>query len=472
MIVLPVEKRFDWRNPPFALLALVFLNVAVFLFYQSGDGEREMMALAAYEEQGFFAEEWPRYQEYLAVTGEGDALAAVRADYEDYGPAAVSYRMLLDEDFVDDLERVWDFRLVEVLGADWKRRRTELRELLGSVSSVRFGLTPADMAPVTLVTSLFLHGDLSHLFGNMFFLVLCGFTVEAAIGHGRFLAFYLVSGVLAGAGHAVFDLDSTVPLIGASGAVSGVMAMYLALFRLKRIEFFYWIFVFVGYVRLPALTVLPAWIAKEVWFFVSEPDASVAFMAHAAGFTAGAVLIGLQLVFGREVVDESYIEEDQDRDPEREALADVYDAIAAYRFEAALAKVDAMVAEFGDSARLALLRHQLVRVCAPAEVPAASAALLAHTDVTPAALRAQQQLLASAPEVVASLDDDTLLRLGTQFCRIEDLASAELVVGQLARRELKDPGLVALAGKLANLFTRHKDGARAKRYAAVAEAAS
>ena len=124
----------------------------------------------------------------------------------------------------------------------------------------------------------------------MFFLVICGFAVEAAIGHLRFLLFYLFSGVVAGVSHAAMDLDSSSVLIGASGSVSAVMAMYLGVFRFKKIEFFYWFFIFVGYFRAPALLILPFYIGKELVQFYTEAGSNVAFMAHAGGFVAGLVL--------------------------------------------------------------------------------------------------------------------------------------------------------------------------------------
>lgn len=140
---------------------------------------------------------------------------------------------------------------------------------------------------VTLVTYQFLHGDWDHLLGNLLFLWIFGDNVEDAMGHLRFLAFYLLCGILAGLAHFVAAPDSLVPLIGASGAISGVLGAYLLLHPFSRIT--------VLLVILPLR--LPAWVLLLVWFgfqFVSlgdEAAADIAFVAHIAGFLVGAALV-------------------------------------------------------------------------------------------------------------------------------------------------------------------------------------
>ena len=166
----------------------------------------------------------------------------------------------------------------------------------GTIPSVLFGareLAPDLVmvpAPVTLLTSLFLHGGWMHLIGNMLFLWVFGDNVEDAMGHVRFLAFYLVCGVVAGLAHSVLHADSTAPLIGASGAVSGVLGAYLVLHPKARV------LVLVSYfpVRLPAVVVLGGWIALQL-FNASLGGAAgaggIAWWAHIGGVVAGALLV-------------------------------------------------------------------------------------------------------------------------------------------------------------------------------------
>lgn len=148
-----------------------------------------------------------------------------------------------------------------------------------------------------LLTSMFLHGGFLHLLGNMWFLWVFGDNIEDQMGHGRFLIFYLLSGVLAGLAHAFTNLNSIVPAIGASGAVSGVMGAYLMLFPGSRVDTlitfgFYW-----GHMNLPAYAMILYWFVLQLLsgtLALAGPAAQrggVAWWAHIGGFLAGAVLV-------------------------------------------------------------------------------------------------------------------------------------------------------------------------------------
>jgi membrane associated rhomboid family serine protease len=141
---------------------------------------------------------------------------------------------------------------------------------------------------VTLLGYMFFHGDPVHLLGNMLFLWVFGDNVEDALGHLRFLAFYLVSGVAAGLMHAWIVPTSTVPLIGASGAVAGVIAAYLLLHPHVRV----WVLAFrVIPLRITAALALGAWILTQVTMLLIPEAGPVAWWAHIGGLLAGAVLV-------------------------------------------------------------------------------------------------------------------------------------------------------------------------------------
>jgi len=141
-----------------------------------------------------------------------------------------------------------------------------------------------------LVTHQFIHGGWFHLFGNMLFLWIFGNNVEDRLGRIRFLPFYLLCGILAALGQALTNPDSAIPLIGASGAISGVLGAYFVLFPRARI------LTIVGIVpvRLPAWIVLGAYIALQFLYIggqSQEGEGGVAYWAHVYGFIAGAALI-------------------------------------------------------------------------------------------------------------------------------------------------------------------------------------
>jgi len=153
--------------------------------------------------------------------------------------------------------------------------------------------TPARYS--TYLSSMFLHGGILHVLGNLWFLWLFGDNVEDRLGHRRFLAFYLLCGVLAGAAHVAFYPESEVPTIGASGAVSGVMGAYLFLFPRAKVLTVIPILFYPLFVELSAFVFLGLWFATQLlsgWLDLRETEGAtgIAFLAHVGGFAAGALL--------------------------------------------------------------------------------------------------------------------------------------------------------------------------------------
>ena len=152
----------------------------------------------------------------------------------------------------------------------WLEQRGDIQtQLMDRLSANQLGLGPAEFSLYTLITYQFLHGGWGHIIGNLVFLFLLGFTVEKALGAGRFLLAYLLCGALSGVVFTAFSMGSHIPLVGASGSISGLMGMYVAIYGLQRIRFFYFVGVYFNYFRAPALAILPVWLGKEIydyWF--------------------------------------------------------------------------------------------------------------------------------------------------------------------------------------------------------------
>lgn len=143
----------------------------------------------------------------------------------------------------------------------------------------------------TLFTSMFLHGGWMHLGGNLLYLWIFGDNIERRMGHGRFLVFYLLCGLAAGLGHIFFSPNSTVPTVGASGAISGILGGYLVLFPRNRVR----VLTRTGVVAVPAMVMLGLWILIQVMSqMAARPGGEgggIAYLAHIAGFVAGMVLV-------------------------------------------------------------------------------------------------------------------------------------------------------------------------------------
>jgi rhomboid family protein len=157
------------------------------------------------------------------------------------------------------------------------------------------GRAPFPFPWVTLLTSMFLHGGIMHLVGNMLYLWIFGDNIEDSMGPLRFIFFYLLCGVVATAVQIGLRSESSIPMVGASGAIAGILGAYALLFPGARIQTLLFVFIFVRVVPMPALIVLGLWFLMQV---VSAPasgtaGAGVAFFAHIGGFLTGMLLIGL-----------------------------------------------------------------------------------------------------------------------------------------------------------------------------------
>ena len=160
------------------------------------------------------------------------------------------------------------------------------------------GVVPAAVALPDLVTAMFLHADILHFGGNMVFLWIFGDNVEDRLGHVRYLLFYLGVGSMAALAQVAADPASQVPLIGASGAIAGVMGAYFLLYPQSRVLTAVFLIVFMDVIEVPAIFFLGVWfllqVAQGALDLSAGVQGGVAFWAHAAGFAAGA-LVGLWL---------------------------------------------------------------------------------------------------------------------------------------------------------------------------------
>ena len=164
-----------------------------------------------------------------------------------------------------------------------------------------WGLIPAELmrlsplAVVTVFTSMFIHSGFLHLGGNMLYLWIFGDNIEQALGHFRFILFYLLCGIGAALGQVLLDPSSAIPMVGASGAISGVLGAYLLLFPKAEVETLVFLGYFARLVRMPAVVVLGMWILLQLFSGLlslgAEATGGVAFFAHIGGFVSGLVLV-------------------------------------------------------------------------------------------------------------------------------------------------------------------------------------
>jgi membrane associated rhomboid family serine protease len=167
-----------------------------------------------------------------------------------------------------------------------------LQLLSSDESTIRWTMVPARLEWFTVFTSMFLHADLLHLAFNMLFLWVFGDNVEDRLGHIGYTVFYLFCGIAAAVTHIAGDPTSEAHLLGASGAVSGVMGAYILFFPRHRVKTVVWILIFIRIFLIPAYIWLGIWFFQQVFFNLatSREESGVAYLAHIGGFAAGAAI--------------------------------------------------------------------------------------------------------------------------------------------------------------------------------------
>ncbi len=476
MIIIPSEKKFDSKHPPIILLLLVIVNLITYFVYQAGDNKKTDDALKQYQALKYFEAEKVLYQNYLEKEYKKNEQEQFSQALENNNLYAASYFLIADYQFYSYLDKradgILSIRALEDDIDTWRYNRSSINQLVQSTSTLSFGLTPAKSNWYSYITHQFLHGGVMHLLGNLFFLIVCGFAVEASLGHLKFLGFYLISGVGAGAFHTLFDLSSNMPLIGASGAISGVMAMYLAIFRFKKIEFFYWIFIFVGYFRAPALLILPIYIGKEVSNYLSDAGSNIAFMAHAGGFISGLLLVFISDWKQPHSINIEYVDESEET-PERQlVLAKVYKYIENYRFSQAEQILQTLdIAKHWDF-DLFYLRYQLLRAINNSrnkEYYQSALEVLRLKRLNLKQIEKLAKIWRDIPDIKRYLKEEELINIGWQFVSLSDLNIAESIFEEINRTTKTPRELSGYARKLSIAFKAIQDISKHKYYEKLAE---
>lgn len=326
MLIMPLEKGIDWSRPPWVTFLLIISCSFVLFFLQSQDMKRFEESFSFY-----FSSPLPKLELPAYATEKGHDAAVVQGLEH---LLSLKYETLKEEEqlqliyFLIEMERDEEFfqRLQnhEIITAEnpdfelWKSQRGQYEALQNATFMARYAFTPAKHEPVTFLTHAFMHGDIGHLVGNMVFLFLVGCAVETALGSLLYMFCYLL---MALGSVTVFWLcypSSMIPLVGASGAISGVMGLYAGIFGLRKIRVFYSVLFYFDYIKVPALTMLPLWIVYEFYQLVTTPGSNVAFMAHVGGFVTGGAL-SLLLNYGlKSKIDVEYLDASSKEESKKE----------------------------------------------------------------------------------------------------------------------------------------------------------
>ncbi len=299
MIFPILDGLMGWRRAPITWM-IVFLNLAV-LIYTTSTGTESQQGLDELMKKHFFVatqgrvyaqylEEHPlaEYPEFLSELGtQVQTGTAERAEML----GQLAFR---DFNFLHDADTI-EFKGDQVAGRMWHQRVASLRLLQESHPSFMFGLNAEDTSLSKWISYIFVHSGWLHFFGNMLFMVIFGAALEVQIGGLGFLVVFLMAGAFSAGVFALMTGVTSSPLVGASGAVSGVMTLYCVLNWRRPERYFYWLFLpfrgFMGFVYLPAWVAMCLWAINDLAGYLGTlPElGGVAHTAHLGGEVAGLV---------------------------------------------------------------------------------------------------------------------------------------------------------------------------------------
>ena len=471
MLIIPADRGIDWRRAPVMTATIIALCCLVFFAWQWQDDKRLTKAVGFYMDQSLLKLEYPVYTSYLSQKLETARLKAVQASWQKKRYRDVAAYIVTDHGFTRDIDGYG----VDFWGNDvyrhWREARTELNAQLDALSDIHLGLIPVERRPLTFITYQFLHGSTFHLVGNMVVLAVAAVGVEAAIGSFNFLICYLLCGICAGLLYTLVNLSSPLPLVGASGAISGVLGMYAVLYGMRRIRFFYSVIFYFGYFTAPALVILPVWIAWEVINAIWGHMAEIAYWAHAGGLISG----GLLMFAGRQYlmqVEETYLDTSPDEDEQyRKALDDFLKQLAAFNFDAARRKLTDLEASYGERPALLEHRYYLEKLRPTSEQYHHCALdLLGRPATDPVFIHLLLDIYRDyiAQDGLSHIDNDLLLKLMLNFSQIEAWDTLREMMKEAGQRKLQHPMLVKTLRILARGLSGLGDRSLSERYQSLA----
>lgn len=313
MLIIPLTGKLSWRNPPFITLTVILINCLIYFVFQSGDMQRLLEAEQYYFNSGLAAIELPEYIKYQQGS-RGEGYTAPRLD--DFEAEELArYHIAIEKDY-DFSNKLRNDRIITPQNptyAEWKKLRRNYEQKLSRVVMLRYGFRPAYASLRSMLSHMFLHSSFGHLLGNMIFLWIVGVVLELGCGRVIYTGIYIFGGLLAVILYWVVYMTNTMPLVGASGAIAGLMGAFTVLFGKKKVNIFYTLGFYFNYVKMPAIILLPLWLGKELFQQFFGEVSQVAYVAHIGGLIGGAILslmvhkfsdVSSREVFKEEAVDE------------------------------------------------------------------------------------------------------------------------------------------------------------------------
>jgi len=442
LLIIPLHRRPTWENFPLVTAVLIIINVFVFAVFQSKDDHAYSQAIAYYKQVHLDSEEVPAYAGWMREHGRSKDVDT----FVELPPEAHAQIIESDPKFLKALDTDQIIKPDAKGYANWKERREKFEELRDAAFTEKHMLRFSHFEPGRIFSSMFLHGGMEHLIGNMVFLALLGLLVEGALGSGWYLALYLLGGIGAALTALAVHYNGYGGAIGASGAIAALMGAYCVIWGRRKVRVFYWAFVFFDYVKVPALVLLPVWLGWQLLNWWLDHDSHVAFDEHAGGIVFGALIAwGLQR---KGWMRHDFIEEDE-REEARAGNVKAFDEAMQLLGRLEVVRARDMLTRIDESEPGKLPVIVALYRCArykgtPAEQDAAIARVLATKPKDLAELRDIKTAYDDYVKACGGksrLAPEVMVKLVPLWLRLNDDAAAEAVLRTIEERSPNYAGL-------------------------------
>ncbi|MGD8925704.1 MAG: rhomboid family intramembrane serine protease [Thioalkalispiraceae bacterium] len=342
---LPLERKPDWRNPPLITLILVIANVMIFYMWQHNDTRYENTAYGYYESSNLDITELKKYSEYRKNESRQQDEAQVKLY-----PGDLFKDMIMDGEFQKKLAANEIIKPGDPEFSDWRSKRDTFEAMLNKSVATKYALNPSRPSLLTYFTSMFIHANSAHLIGNMIMLILLGLGIEILMGRLLFLLGYILSGLAGNQLYVMLNSDTFTYGLGASGAIAGVLGMAIIIYGIRKINFFYFLFVYFDFIRARAIWILPLYILSQVIiYFVFGSEINVA--AHLGGLLGGLGFTAVVKLIPN-AINEDYIDESDRKEIYTKGFAAAQQLIASMKIDEARKKFLALEKQYPDDIKI------------------------------------------------------------------------------------------------------------------------
>ncbi len=353
MFIIPLTGKLSRHNLPIITTIIILINIFVFFTIQSEDGNYYKQADEFYLSSGLADIELLYYPSSHENTRPGMRDSGINPDRKKLN---VLIKMNHDRLFQKKLADNQIIRPGDPRFEQWRELRNTYESIQGKTAVRKYGFIPRAHEPITIISYMFLHSSLGHLLGNMVFLWLVGCVLELGLGRLNYIVLYLLGGVFSAGFFYLFHMSSMTPLVGASGAIAGLIGAYTVAFGRTKINVFYTLgFFYFNYTKVYAILLLPIWIANEAFHLYFDESSNVAYLAHIGGLLCGAVMGVVSVKLFKKEEQKVFDEDENPRMKIKALMEEALKSIETLDLTAARSKLTAILAV--DPANDEALKH-------------------------------------------------------------------------------------------------------------------